>query len=126
MNFENILRRTYEEQMKKTGIKPELKLPVRAVAKDKAKAYELENRCLSHAWDLDDEIYLVEDETGDCPLKAYEPTDFAGDCPLEAYDIYDANLDELREVNKKNIKKFGANWTRESNLSKEGVKNGKH
>lgn len=98
MNFENILRRTYEEQMKKT--------------EDKAKAYELENRCLSHAWDLDDEIYLVEDET-------YEPTDFA-------YDIYDANLDELREVNKKNIKKLGTNWNRDSNLNKEGVKNGKH
>lgn len=107
MNFENILRRTYEEQMKKTGIKP-------AVAKDKAKAYELENRCLSHAWDLDDEIYLVEDET-------YEPTDFA--C-----DIYDANLDELREVNKKNIRKFGANSNANarSHLGKEGVKNGKH
>lgn len=98
MNFENILRRTYEEQMKKT--------------EDKAKAYKLENRCLSHAWDLDDEIYLVEDES-------YELTDFA-------YDIYDANLDELREVNKKNIKKFGANWNAHSNLSKEGVKNGKH
>lgn len=73
MNFENILRNAYEKQMKKT--------------EDKAKAYELENRCLSHSWNLDDEIYLVEDET-------YEPTDFA-------YDIYDANLDELREVNKK-------------------------
>lgn len=119
MDFENILRNAYEKQMKKTGIKP-------AVAKDKSKAYELENRCLSHAWDLDDEIYLVEDETGDCPLKAYEPTDFAGDCPLEAYDIYDANLDELREVNKKNIKKLGANSTALSYLSKEGVKNGKH
>lgn len=112
MDFENILRNAYEKQMKKTGIKP-------AVAKDKAKAYELENRCLSHAWDLDDEIYLVE-------LEAYEPTDFAGDCPLEASDIYDANLDELREVNKKNIKKLGANWTALSNLNKEGVKNGKH
>lgn len=98
MNFENILRRTYEEQMKKT--------------EDKAKAYELENRCLSHAWDLDDEIYLVEDES-------YELTDFA-------YDIYDANLDELREVNKENIKKFGANLNAHSNLNKEGVKNGKH
>ena len=112
MNFENILRRTYEEQMKKTDIKPELKLPVRAVAKDKAKAYELENRCLSHSWDLDDEIYLVEDET-------YEPTDFA-------YDIYDANLDELMEVNKENIKKFGSNVQSTEHLSKEGVKNGKH
>ena len=98
MNFENILRRTYEKQMKKT--------------EDKAKAYELENRCLSHAWDLDDEIYLVEDET-------YELTDFA-------YDIYDANLDELREVNKKNIKKFGSNVQAPEHLNKEGVKNGKH
>ena len=105
MNFEDILRNAYEKQMKKTGIKP-------AVAKDKAKAYELENRCLSHAWDLDDEIYLVENET-------YGPTDFA-------YDIYDANLDELREVNKKNIRKLGGNSTAMSNLNKEGVKNGKH
>lgn len=59
------------------------------IIKYKSKQYELESRCLSHSWELDDFIYLTDEP--DCNILD---------------NVYELALDELREVNKENIENF--------------------
>ena len=60
------------------------------IIKDRSKAYQKENLCLSHSWDLDDEI---------CPSDNLIVDEYNGD-------DFIFDLDEINELNKKNIINF--------------------